>query len=175
LRSAALLNDGYLFNRTTTYSQWDADVIFGCKCDPGYSGADCSQRVCEYGPDPRLDTLPTEKVTFVCNCAGEYQCEGKFKLRFMGSVVKTWLTPKSRSVDVANAIMTAPGVFGNNAGHTTPPVVASNKSAVDDYICEPYKITRTVIEFKRNHGDLPALSFYANVINRGSIYFEVWH
>jgi hypothetical protein len=93
----------------------------------------------------------------------------------MGSVVKTWLTPKSRSFEVANAIMTAPGVFGNNTGHTTPPVIAKNNSVVDDYICEPYKITRTVIEFKRNQGDLPALSFYANVINRGSVYFEVRH
>lgn len=60
LREAAILNDGYMFNHTTVYNQWDADLMFGCKCDPGYSGADCSLRVCPSGIDPRLSASKYE-------------------------------------------------------------------------------------------------------------------
>mmetsp|Transcript_8611 Transcript_8611/g.14308 ORF Transcript_8611/g.14308 Transcript_8611/m.14308 type:complete len:741 (-) Transcript_8611:146-2368(-) len=34
------------------YSLWDEDVTMGCVCDGGYTGADCSERICKYGPDP---------------------------------------------------------------------------------------------------------------------------
>ena len=44
LRSAASGYDGYKLNHTTTYNLWDADLIYGCKCDPGWGGHDCSER-----------------------------------------------------------------------------------------------------------------------------------
>jgi hypothetical protein len=34
------------------YELWDASSTMGCKCDPGYTGADCSQKVCKWGTDP---------------------------------------------------------------------------------------------------------------------------
>jgi len=34
------------------YRLWDQHKTLGCKCDAGYSGADCSERVCKYGADP---------------------------------------------------------------------------------------------------------------------------
>jgi len=34
------------------YRLWDMDSSLGCVCDGGYSGADCSERVCKYGADP---------------------------------------------------------------------------------------------------------------------------
>lgn len=34
------------------YRLWDEDITMGCVCDSGYSGADCSQRVCPIGIDP---------------------------------------------------------------------------------------------------------------------------
>ena len=33
-------------------STWDADRIFGCSCDDGFEGFDCSQRTCAVGVDP---------------------------------------------------------------------------------------------------------------------------
>jgi hypothetical protein len=35
-----------------SYDLWDADKTMGCKCDPGFFGADCSLRKCAYGLDP---------------------------------------------------------------------------------------------------------------------------
>ena len=34
------------------YRLWDQHKTLGCKCDAGFSGPDCSQRVCKYGADP---------------------------------------------------------------------------------------------------------------------------
>jgi hypothetical protein len=31
---------------------WDSFRIFGCKCDDGYTGVDCSLRECPVGDDP---------------------------------------------------------------------------------------------------------------------------
>ena len=41
--------DDYL----TVYELWDRDILYGCTCDPGYSGVDCSLRLCPVGVDPR--------------------------------------------------------------------------------------------------------------------------
>jgi len=35
-----------------SYDLWDMDKSMGCKCDPGYFAADCSQKKCRYGVDP---------------------------------------------------------------------------------------------------------------------------
>jgi hypothetical protein len=42
-----------------------------------------------------------------------------------------------------------------------------------DPICQDYTTTKTKVTFRRNAGDLPAVSFYANLITGGSMYFEV--
>ena len=33
------------------YELWDRDVTMGCECDPGFSGPDCSERLCKYAVD----------------------------------------------------------------------------------------------------------------------------
>jgi hypothetical protein len=35
-----------------TYELWDKTLTMGCKCDPGYTGPDCSLKLCRYGVDP---------------------------------------------------------------------------------------------------------------------------
>ena len=58
---------------------WDAEKAFGCKCDEGYEGYDCSLRSCPTGDDPmtRDSTQKHEKQYFTCTGTA-----GTFKLKF---------------------------------------------------------------------------------------------
>jgi hypothetical protein len=171
LRNAAEEYDGYSLNHTVTYNLWDADLIYGCVCDYGYTGADCSKRSCEYGVDPRLSDLTHESVTLVCTCA-RGGCYGKFKLRFFGEVVKKWLYPHSTVSELLAALQTAPGIYHNSSAYSFA-TIESNASRTD-LLCVGNEIVKTQIFFRRNAGDLPAISFYANLISSssGSLYFE---
>lgn len=170
LRTAAVDNDGYFLNRTSTYNLWDADVIFGCQCDFGWSGPDCSERSCPSGPDPRLSSSSREQVKLVCQCDSE--CSGRFKLRYKGITTRKWLYPTSRAFEVADSIMAIPGVYSNNSAQTFIPIVAIN-ATVDDLICKAASTTVTNIQFRRDAGDLPSLSFYGKRIVGGQIFFRV--
>merc|ERR1711988_1532900 len=45
------------------YALWDKDMTMGCSCDAGYSGVDCSTRLCKYGIDPLyVDDESTARV-----------------------------------------------------------------------------------------------------------------
>jgi hypothetical protein len=173
MKEAAILNDGYNFDRSTTYTRWDADFIQGCQCDPGWVGADCSQRTCPWGPDPRAATTPYEFITLVCTCTGT--CKGKFKLQYMGVSVNPWFKPTTYGYEIASALMAVPGVLGNSTIYSNPPVVAYSGS-VDDtniQICASGTTTRTKIRVLRTViPPVPKITFYANLLTSGSLYFE---
>jgi len=70
-----------------TYTNvWDGDMMYGCNCDLGYFGPDCSLKDCPRGDDPFTGTAinPTtqqynEKQEVVCVASG-----GTFTLTFRG-------------------------------------------------------------------------------------------
>ena len=46
------------------YALWDTGMTMGCKCDPGYTGPDCSGKACKYGIDPLyVDDDATARVS----------------------------------------------------------------------------------------------------------------
>ena len=48
------------------YDLWDAEMTMGCSCDAGYSGPDCSTKVCKFGIDPLyIDDEATARVEAV--------------------------------------------------------------------------------------------------------------
>lgn len=57
LRELGIKAGGTLFGKGTiagavSYDLWDANSTYGCLCDPGFFGPDCSKRSCKVGIDP---------------------------------------------------------------------------------------------------------------------------
>ena len=87
LREAASVIDGVSLKRHVRYDLWDADRIFGCACDSGFTGYDCSLRDCPAGVDPLAvlnDGVVPEIQQIVCTCAGV--CDGYMHLLLFGAM-----------------------------------------------------------------------------------------
>jgi len=85
LKDAAFQKDDRNFFREVTYeSAWDASRIYGCKCDVGYTGYDCSLRQCPSGDDP-LTTGQVDEIQVVdCTCSDT--CSGNIYISFRGEI-----------------------------------------------------------------------------------------
>ena len=76
------------------YYRWDFDMMFGCKCDPGYNGVNCATRTCPLGDDPRTrlyhPTLhPTGQVQRRRRKKGERERERERELGWLAWSVPT--------------------------------------------------------------------------------------
>ena len=168
LRVAATENDGFHFNRSTVYSQWDADLFQGCKCDPGWSGADCSVRECAYGLDPRTTSNTHEIISLVCSCFPI--CVGKFKLRMLGHDVMKWFKPTSTSNDVAEGLTLIAANYAKNNLYSYNTV--TTLSSPNQTICQQNSVTTTQFKFRKTTANIPTISFYANLFNEGNLFFQ---
>jgi hypothetical protein len=91
------------------YKLWDRDSTMGCECDKGYSGPDCSERLCKFGVDPLyLDDATTAKYSIfdvaVLTTSSETDeskwfsngetdnKEGHWALRFYDAHEEDWVT-----------------------------------------------------------------------------------
>lgn len=54
----------------TTYNLWDKKASYGCKCDPGFYGPDCSLRHCKVGVDPLYEAVGSEILETISIFAG---------------------------------------------------------------------------------------------------------
>jgi len=63
---------------------WDHTIMRGCKCDPGFEGYDCSERICPYGDDPM--TLNQVEEVQLLSCVADL---GSFKLSFRQETTKS--------------------------------------------------------------------------------------
>lgn len=175
LRRAASEQDGIAFNHSTTYTLWDADIIYGCKCNPGQSGADCSQRICEVAPDTRVTDELLETVELTCVCDGA--CAGTVKFRVMGTIVKTWITPTTTASAFATALSTSPPIFGARARSSIVEVAASSSTDGTTYagstaICNADATTSTKIIFKKQ-ADMQYINIYRNKFTNGDLSFKM--
>ena len=71
---------------------WDALMMFGCACDSGFGGYDCSLRHCPAGDDPMTTGQVTEKQALVCTASSGYASLG------FGN---QWTTPLKYSASAA--------------------------------------------------------------------------
>jgi len=70
-----------------TYDAWDANMTYGCVCDPGFSGPDCSLFLCPHGDDPRTEHQQDRVVVLTtANSDSGEDLSGTFFLQ-IGAVV----------------------------------------------------------------------------------------
>ena len=154
---AASTVDGFRLLTDTTYSNWDAEMVFGCVCDLGFFGYDCSLRTCPTGDDPLTFGQADEEQLLDCTCD---TCSGYFVLTFRGSTT---------SRIAHNAVMTIadedPDVrtTGIGAGESLEAklqalrtVTGVTVTSTDASVCSSGGTT-TTITFTQNGGDVPEL------------------
>ena len=100
MAEAASNYDGMGLTNSTTYALWDANMIYGCVCDEGFYGYDCSLQYCPLGDDP-LTTGQTDEVQHVvCTCDG---CSGTWTFSYRGETTVA-IAYNADSTAVATAI-----------------------------------------------------------------------
>ncbi|KAJ0392094.1 hypothetical protein P43SY_010524 [Pythium insidiosum] len=142
MRDAAALQDNVNFFTKTTYDAWDADKIFGCQCDNGFTGWDCSLRECPKGDDPMTTGQVNEVQHLNCLCDG---CSGTFALTFRRRTTRN-LSPTETAASLKAALEALDTISG----------VAVSVSGSGSTICDVDGAT-TSITFTNNPGNLPDL------------------
>ena len=149
--------DDLQFTETATYNLWDAERIFGCVCDYGYQGHDCSERTCAWGDDP-LDRVyqdlsvtssrPIEEVQ-TYTCAGT---SGTVVMKIFGFVT-TSIAFNANAATVKAALEAIPAIIGVNVGYNT-----------GSALCAANGGPGIVSTFTWTHlpGDVPTLTFPTN-------------
>lgn len=139
--------------RGTIYSyqnNWDAQKLYGCVCDPGYSGSNCMQRICPVGDDPLTGTLQdpsgiqrNEKQRINCKATS-----GSFTLTYAGYTTEPIFA--SDSASTVKAKFTA-----------LPSVTAATVTFGGITLTACTTIGNDIsIEFTQDFGDLP--NIYGN-------------
>jgi len=89
------------------YALWDKDMTMGCKCDPGYSGADCSGRMCKYGIDPLyVDDESTARVassTYIVR-PGYDGLQGTYAIKFFDVFGDDYVTDPITAADSTSCL-----------------------------------------------------------------------
>ena len=91
IKTLAALDSGNVYNL------WDEHSTLGCKCDAGFSGADCSLKTCKTGADPLYyDEFANVRysnwtVQFYTTSANEY-VYGNYSLIFTDASGEDWQT-----------------------------------------------------------------------------------
>jgi len=129
------------------YKLWNKDATMGCECDPGYYGADCSQRKCKVGVDPLyLDDTSTVKYSIfdlaVLTTGATLDGfddgtpgggTGQFAIRFYDHAGEDWVTDPLDAGASCSDVLTALENLPNNvipAGETL--CVLTSKDATTD-------------------------------------------
>jgi len=108
----SLANDDF----NNIYRLWDEYSTLGCKCDGGYTGADCSEKICKYGADPLYydDTqnIRYANFTYEIYTLASTTITGNYSIWFQDKTGEAWQTnPISISAtctDVTDALEALP-------------------------------------------------------------------
>ncbi|CAM9471330.1 unnamed protein product, partial [Hapterophycus canaliculatus] len=131
----ALVRPNVVYN-----SVWDADILHGCVCDPGWTGHDCSQLECPRGDDPLTAGQRNEVMRIVCEADS-----GSFVFSFRG--VASADIPFNASYGYVEALL-----------EEMDTVADVRVSMLDSAaaVCGQVEEVVTDVEFLQDFGSLPA-------------------
>ena len=99
------------------YNLWDEHSTMGCVCDPGYTGPDCSNRMCKAGVDPlyrdNYNTVRYSNFTYqIYTSRPKRTIVGYYSIIFYDYQGKDWHTERisvsASCLDVIDALETLP-------------------------------------------------------------------
>jgi len=130
---------------------WDQGMMYGCVCDTGFFGPDCSLRHCPRGDDPLTGTdsdpagtQVNEQQIIVCRASG-----GTFTLTFRGATTDPipYRATLSEFQEIFDRLPTISSQYGESATVVT---------FEEEQACT-ISGTRMMIDFLQDFGDLPLL------------------
>jgi hypothetical protein len=140
--------DGQIYLYT---ENWDADKIYGCQCDEGYAGYDCSLRNCPRGDDPLTGKPETVKDPT------ELQQNERQKIKCLASGGYFTLTFKKQTTEHINFDDSLSEITVKfNALSTVSNAVISFENAATTMVCTKLGNTMT-FEFTQDFGKLPLI------------------
>lgn len=138
-------------NAPNVGSTWDADRVFGCLCDEGFTGHDCALRSCVLGDDPGTHGQSNELQLFACRADA-----GKFTLTFREATTRK-LHHNATAAAVEEALEALATI-----GTVSVQFSLGSAACADDasYANVVY------VQFETEHGDLPSLSVATALLSR---------
>ena len=152
MRRAAERKDDVGLHVSTTYALWDADKIFGCVCDPGFTGYDCSLQTCPFGDDPFTQGQVVEIQTVNCQCSGS--CSGSYRITFRGHTT----VPIAHDADKATLVAALQGL--RTIRNVTVTLSAGST------VCGTSSVAASVT-FTHNAGNLPDMIPTSSLASNG--------
>jgi len=148
---------------------WDKNTQYGCMCDAGYIGYDCTLRICPYGDDPLTRPQEDEVQSFVCTAGvGELVFEFRQKTTMTVKVgaTRAELVQALESLDS----ISAGGLqveYSEVVEHRTCPknwkggdgaAKCLQYQADHDMMCNVDGNNTVIVTFLQEHGDLPPIT-----------------
>ena len=147
----------------TERTTWDGKSLQGCRCDGGWTGYDCSLRLCAFGNDPRTYYDAFERQALTCTGVANTT----FALTFRQATTAA-LYGNSTEADVKAALEGLGTVTEVRVNFTKKHAAAVANAAASgmvraqalraaDVACDAAGENVVVVEFRQEFGDLPAL------------------
>jgi len=139
IKEAATEYNQVTLHYEAAYTHWDANMIQGCVCDAGWTGADCSLRTCPFGDDPGSTSQAKEIQLIQCLATS-----GSFTVTFRGRTTAA-INYNANAATITSALEAIATIVDVT--------VALDGGSV---ACDSNGVTIKVT-FEKNSGDLPPM------------------
>eukprot|EP00937_MAST-01D_sp_MAST-1D-sp2_P007666 g7666.t1 len=137
-------------------ARWDYESVYGCVCDEGFTGYDCSRLECPRGDDPLTRGGSPEVQVVHCTAT-----TGSFTLRFRDAETAPILFTATEA-ELKAALESLPTIGAVSVVYSVKEALPSNATVeeveVADRVCTALGTNRAKIMFLTEFGDLPDLT-----------------